>query len=131
MTAIITPLFKFKALLYNNSWGWVNRACLTYIRSYSFDVWKVLWIYCISYPMRTPKFLTPLMNRRIVLKQKNLLYVLCIQRTLLLFANKRSDPQRILWGSHVRYLRQNSGFYPTLSVFNFRQIGVRLLLYET
>ena len=46
--------------------------------------------------MRTPKFLTPLMNGSIVLKQKNLLFVLCIKRTKLLFENKRSDPQRIL-----------------------------------
>ena len=46
--------------------------------------------------MRTPNFFTPLMNGRIVLKQQNLLYVLCIKRTILLFENKRSDPQRIL-----------------------------------
>ena len=44
--------------------------------------------------MRNPKFLTPLMNGRIVLKQKNILYVLCIQRTMLL---KTKDP--ILRGS--------------------------------
>ena len=41
--------------------------------------------------MRNPEFLTPLMNGRIVLKQKNLLYVLCILRTMLLFENNRSE----------------------------------------
>ena len=44
--------------------------------------------------MRNPEFLTPLMNGRIVLKQKNLLYVLCIKRTILKIRSSE-DPLRI------------------------------------
>ena len=69
--------------------------------------WPNVFLWCLKSIVNILYFLTnekyqifdPLMNGRIVLKQKNLLYVLCIQRTMLLFENKRFD----------RYLRQNSG----------------------
>ena len=65
--------------------------------------------------MRNTKSLTPLMNGRIVLKQKNLLYVLCIQRTMLLFENKRFD----------RYLRQNSGLTLLIET-GFKHLNVQV-----
>ena len=68
--------------------------------------------------MRTPKFLTPLMNRRTVLKQKNLLYVLCI--ILVLYYYLRTKDQ-ILRGSSedpmLGICARNSGFYTTLKKY--------------
>ena len=65
--------------------------------------------------MRNTKSLTPLMNGRIVLKQKNLLYVLCIQSTMLLFENKRFD----------RYLHQNSGLTLLIET-GFKHLNVQV-----